>query len=221
MKISLIYFDFPFWRAEISRVALFFGNIPFENRIVTPDEFRKVKREGLLYDGTQIPFHQLPCLLIDGESLAQTGAIARFCGKLSGLYPKDPLLAAKADQFIDFATDITEIVATTGQDAGEKVRIQRRKELAEGILKDKLSILEKNIDFREKWICGSQIGLPDIAVWRLMGWLTGGALDGLPLDLLNPYERVKAICTQVDSNSKIQEWVKSTYPKGYNRGNFS
>ena len=31
MKISLIYFDFPFWRAEVARLSLFIGNIDFKD----------------------------------------------------------------------------------------------------------------------------------------------------------------------------------------------
>ena len=42
-----------------------------------------------------VPFHQLPVLEINGKIVGQTGAIARFCGKLSNLYPKDDFFAAK------------------------------------------------------------------------------------------------------------------------------
>ena len=31
MDIRVIYFDTPFWRAEVSRLALFIGDIPFED----------------------------------------------------------------------------------------------------------------------------------------------------------------------------------------------
>ena len=119
MKLSFIYLDFPFWRSEISKIALHIKRIEFENRVIMPEEFKRVKENGRLDDCTPIPHHQLPCLLVDGHALAQTGAIARFCGKLSGLYPKDnDLLAAKIDQFIDLATDITVLVANTGRDDG-------------------------------------------------------------------------------------------------------
>jgi len=82
MNISLIYLNFPFWRAETSRIALFFGNISFEDKRITSEEFQRVKENGILDDGTVIPFHQLPCLKVDNLSIAQTAAISRFCGKL-------------------------------------------------------------------------------------------------------------------------------------------
>ena len=85
MELSFIYFDFPFWRAEVGKIALFFKDIDFENRKITREEFQRVKIHGKLDDGTIIPFHQFPCLIVDGMSIAQTAGIARFCGKLSSL----------------------------------------------------------------------------------------------------------------------------------------
>ena len=61
-------------------------------------------------DGTLIPFHQLPVLVINGQSIAQTGGIARICGKLSGMYPEDIIEAGKVDQIIDTVTDINELL---------------------------------------------------------------------------------------------------------------
>ena len=89
MDITLIYFDFPFWRAEVSRIALFMGGIEFNDRRIDSEEFQRVKSNGCLDDGTLIPFGQLPVLVVNGVSVAQTGGIARFCGKLADLYPKD------------------------------------------------------------------------------------------------------------------------------------
>ncbi|MBT5344116.1 MAG: glutathione S-transferase, partial [Acidiferrobacteraceae bacterium] len=59
MELTFIYFDFPFWRAEVGKIALFMGGIDFENKIVDGEEFQRVKETGQLDDGTVIPFHQL------------------------------------------------------------------------------------------------------------------------------------------------------------------
>merc|ERR1712079_670040 len=46
--------------------------------------------------------------------VAQTGAIARYCGKQGGFYPRDDdLAAAKIDEIIDTATDITMAIGRT------------------------------------------------------------------------------------------------------------
>ena len=102
MELRLIYPDIPFWRAETSRLALFIGGIEFEDLRPSREEITKMKTDGTF------PFVHFPVLQVDGKTIEQTGAIARFCGKLSGLYPsKDEFAAAKVDEVIDLATDIT------------------------------------------------------------------------------------------------------------------
>ena len=213
MKISLIYFDFPFWRAEIARLSLFLGNIEFEDVRITKDEFQRVKSDGQLDNGIKIPFNQLPCLVVDEVSIAQTGGIARFCGKLANLYPQNNNLeAAKIDQFIDMATDLTVLVAST--------KVEDRNNLVIGELSRKLSILNKSIELSNNYLVNNNISIADIAIWRLMGWLTSGSLDGIPLDLLKEHENISKICLLVDKHPKVNEWIKKTYPRNYVRGNF-
>ena len=213
MKISLIYFDFPFWRAEIARLSLFLGNIEFEDVRITKDEFQRVKSDGQLDNGIKIPFNQLPCLVVDEVSIAQTGGIARFCGKLANLYPQNNNLeAAKIDQFIDMATDLTVLVAST--------KVEDRNNLVIGELSRKLSILNKSIELSNNYLVNNNISIADIAIWRLMGWLTSGSLDGIPLDLLKEHENISKICLLVDKHPKVNEWINNTYPKNYLRGNF-
>ena len=116
MDITLIYLDSAFWRAEVSRIALFMGGIEFNDRKINLEEFQRVKSNGCLDDGTLIPFGQLPVLIVDSVSVAQTGGIARLCGKLADLYPKDDdLLAAQIDQFIDFHTEVFNWILFSGK----------------------------------------------------------------------------------------------------------
>ena len=221
MKLTFIYLNFPFWRAEVSRIALFLSAIKFENRVVLSDEFQRVKADGKLDDGTVIPHHQLPCLIVDGLAIVQTGAIARYCGRLSGLYPNDnDLLAAQIDQVLDLATDITVLVSATGRMDNDQEKIRKRKALSDGELGRKLDILEKNIKPNCIWINGGSMGLEDIAIWRLMGWLSSGTLDGIPITILKNYPKIQRVCQNVDANPKIQEWIQLTYQKDYNRGNY-
>ena len=54
--------------------------VEFEDKIITD-------RAAWVATGVS-PFGQAPLLEVDGKPIAQTGAIARYCGKLSGHYPK-------------------------------------------------------------------------------------------------------------------------------------
>ena len=71
MEIKLIYFDMPFWRAEVARLPLFLSNIEFEDFRITSDDNRYLKEHGKLKDKTIIPFRQLPVLVVNGQSIAQ------------------------------------------------------------------------------------------------------------------------------------------------------
>lgn len=221
MKLTFIYFDFPFWRAEVGRIALFMGGIDFENRLVDGDEFNRVQQTGHLDDGTSIPFHQLPCLIVDGVPIAQTAGIARFCGKLSGMYPKDDdLLAGRIDQFLDFATDITELIFSTSRDDDDLIKKAKRETLASDDLPRKLQMLEKCINAESEWVVGLQLGLADLAIWRMMGWLSSGIVDGIPATLLSAFPKTAAVCRAVDAHPQIQDWVAKTYPDNYIRGHY-
>ena len=215
MYLKVYYSHPPFWRAEVLRISLFIGNISFEDVRISREEFREVVLTGKLRNGMSVPFHQLPVLEIDGKIVGQTGAIARFCGKLSGLYPKNDLLAAKVDQIIDTATDITNLVSPTVREKNEIIKKNTREKLSNKLLPRWFTYLE-NILENEKgstWFVDNKISIADIAIWRLLGWLKSGMLDGIPTNICNPYLKLKAVHTEVHKHPKVQEWMLKTYGK--------
>ena len=210
MKITLIYFNFPFWRAEISRISLYSCNIDFYDKRITSKEFQSVKEKGTLHDGTIIPFHQLPCLKVDNITIAQTGAISRFCGKLANLYPKENnIVAAKIDQFIDILTDITTIITST--------EVEHRDATFLNKVHRKLFILNKSIDEKHDYIVNNYFSIADIAIWSFVCWLTGGNIASVPKDIAKNYTNIINICRKVDNRDIVKNWVNKTFPKKYIR----
>jgi len=207
MQLRLSYFKFPFWRAEVSRLALFLGDVPFENHHPSRDEFQKMKAEG------ELPFGQLPILLVNGEAIAQTGAIARFCGKLSGLYPEDNALdAARVDQLIDAATDITNRVGLTMRIKDSDERLEARRVLARETLPLWLGYLESLLATSDSgFFVGENMTIADLAIWRLSAWLRGGILDGIPREILTPFPLLKAHCDRTEDTPRIREWMTEQY----------
>ena len=53
MKITLYYFKIPFWRAEVTRLSLFIGDIPFIDHRIEGDEYDEFKKTGKL---TEVSF---------------------------------------------------------------------------------------------------------------------------------------------------------------------
>ena len=208
MKLRLIYPDLPFWRAETSRLALFIGGIEFEDVRPSREEIPKMRTDGTF------PFGQFPVLQVDGKTIAQTGAIARFCGKLSGLYPSDDnYAAAKVDEVIDLCTDITIQMRPSIRETDPKLRTEMRKELSETILPRWLGFLEKLLeDNRDTgFFVGSSISVADLAVWRLCAWISGGIIDGIPTNLLEGFSLLSVHQREISNLPKVMEWVKKTH----------
>jgi len=208
MKLKLSYFPFPFWRAEISRVALFMADIEFDNHYVSFDDLRAMKKEGSL------PFGQVPILEVDGQLIAQTGAIARFCGKLSGLYPRDnDLEAALIDQFIDAATDITLLFSPTMFEKDQEKKLAARAQIAEKKLPRWLGYLEGQLGHDESgYVVGKRLTMADLTLWRITGWLGSGTLDGIPTDVLEDYPKLQSHFAAIDGLPKIRAWMDGRYP---------
>ena len=210
MNISIIYFNFPFWRAEVSRIALNIGKIKYDDIRVDRDEFIRVRSSGKLDNGTIIPFHQLPCLVVDNESIGQTAGIARYCGKLSGLYPSDDnLLAVKIDQYIDLMTDITVLTFNAGRDLEPEEKIIKRKEFFDQEFTRKFKMLEKNISNNGKTIIANNFNISDIALWSFVNWITSGSIDGFPNNILNDYPKIEKVFKYVKALPEIKNWVKN------------
>ena len=132
MKLTLYYFKIPFWRAEVTRLALFINNIDFVDHRISEEEYEVFKNKGELPNGKIAPFRQLPVLEVENKIIGQTCAIARYCGKLSGMYPSNnDFNAAKIDQILDAAQDINYIVNISGREKNLDKKLKARKKLSE------------------------------------------------------------------------------------------
>ena len=216
MKITLYYFKIPFWRAEVTRLSLYIGDIPFEDYRIEGNDYDKFKKTGKLPNKKIAPFKQLPVLDVDGKIFAQTGAIARFCGKLSGLYPKnDDYKAALIDQIIEGAQDINYLVTLSGRDKDLERKKIARDILATRHLPKWLRFLEDLLkqNTESVYFVASDLTIADLAIWRLLGWLKSGMLDGVPTTILDNYENLNKLREQIYKNPKVIKWMNEVYGK--------
>ena len=212
--IKIYYSHTPFWRAEVLRVSLFISNIPFEDVRISREEFINMIKTGYLPNGKKVPFHQLPVIEVDGEIIGQTGAIARYCGKISNLYSNDDINAAKIDQIIDAATDITNLVSPTIREKDEQKKVEDRLLLKNKLLPRWFRYLENILsESTSDWFVENKMTIADIAMWRLLGWLISGIIDGIPPTIVDSYPKLKNIHTNVHHHPKVQEWMLKTYGK--------
>ena len=59
---------------------------------------------------------------------------------------------------------------------------------------------------------GSSMTIADLAMYRLVGWISGGVLDGLPTNLVDSYPQIKANVEATKSNEKVKAYLAEKYP---------
>ena len=211
MNIRLTYFNAPFWRAETSRIALHLGGIPFEDERMSHDQFRDLKASG------KLPYGQLPILEVDGVVIAQSLAIARFCGRQSGLYPMENAVdAARVDEILDTASQITDLLHPSMREENMEKRAAMRQKLATETLPSWLGFLAKRLlsSGETHYFVGGQLTVADLAIWRLLGWISGGYLDGIPTDVINVQPVLNTHFQNIDQHSGVRLWMDQHYPSG-------
>lgn len=211
-SLRLWYLDHHFWRAECVRLALFMGNVPFEDKRVGYDE---------LYGSGMLTFGTFPALEVNGRPIAQTHAMAAYVGKLTGYYPDDPWLQAKVDEVFGGLTDATDLVTGTMGIRNPNQKIQTRQSYCQqdGRLTMLLSGLEGLLvqNGGNGLFAGDQVTVADLAVWRAVDWLSCGVLDGIPRNYISSaFPNMWTLYQKIDGLPKVLEW-KQKNPHHYRR----
>lgn len=199
-SIKLYYGNMNFWRAECVRMAFFMGDVPFEDiRDMNRDELKE-----------KLTFGAIPILEVGDKILSQTQAMANYAARLAGIHPKDAWEAAKVDECISGCTDVTGTIGTTFRIKDEEEKIKTRKELCDkdGRLWMHLNGLNKICTANDgAYSVGSTLTVADLAIWRLVGWVDSGKLDGIPVNYgSDTFPALATLVKAVDDNEKVKEW---------------
>lgn len=211
--LKLIYLDHHYWRAECARLALYLADVPFEDARMGYDD---------MYSSGALTFGTFPALVVGGKGvLNQTQAIASYVGKLTGFYPADPFLQAKADEVIDGLTDISDLVTDTMQERDGQRKIQWRQHLIGS--NGRMAMLLNGLETLCKQngcnghMAGPELTVSDFAVWRAVGWFSSGTIDGIPPTYIQKtFPNLYAVHAAVDALPKVQKW-KAAHPHHYRR----
>ncbi|CAN0017992.1 unnamed protein product [Ectocarpus sp. 12 AP-2014] len=210
-SITLTYFDIP-GPAEAIRLAFYVGGIPFKDRRVSRQEFAKIKQGpfALSCHIPDLPFAQLPILTVDEEVFPQSAAILRYAGKIGGLYPSDPIAAAKVDAVIDCMFDIQAAIRPSIYETNAQRKLSMRKELSEVTLPLWLQYLERWLERAgTTFFVGEEITICDLVIYTRMKWLRRGVLVGIPDTILRNFRRVRAHSEAVASHPKVDDYYKN------------
>jgi glutathione S-transferase len=174
-KLELTYFDMDGGRGEPARLALFIGGIPFTDDRISFAEFQQKR---LSY-----PFARLPVLKIDDTPVTESTGILRYVGKLAGLYPSDPLEAARCDEVMGAVEDAAALVMQTFVIADAEEKRAAREGLAANQLPLILSRLQERLG-DEHWFVEQRLTVADLRVFVWLRSFASGILDHIPTDLV-------------------------------------
>lgn len=205
-KLKLTYF-FSTGRAEAIRLALTIAGIPFEDEHVSCTEFATIK--------SSLPFHKLPVLRVDSQGpVAQSHAILRYVGTLSGLYPaNDPVKALRVDELLSIIDEghNNPLWSESFIEDPEK-KLAMRSSIAHETIPKMLGFLDSRVNSRiGPYATGPELTVADLAIASLVMFLESGDLEGVPADTAKPFKNLARIVHLVNNHPKVQDW-RQTHP---------
>ena len=202
VSLCLRYFPFP-GRAGAIRDTLHIGGVTFEDVHVSYEQFRELKSNN------ELPFGALPVLDVETTSghmrVAQSNAILRFAGRMSGLYPvDDEVQALKIDEALDMCEETYEVLSPSLHEADMERKMAMRLILAEETLPRWTADFERLLvsNGSTGFVVGDSLTVADLKLYWFCDFLTSGDLDGVPTSLLDEFKTVIAWYKNIDAVRK-------------------
>jgi len=193
--IKLTYFNAR-GRAEPARLILAQAGIEYEDIRIEREEWAALK--------PKIPMGQLPCMEVEGKTICQSMAIARYCASRYGLAGNNALEAALADQAVDAISDITTELFKAMFERDEEKKGEMAKVLKEEKLPAWLTMMEAVLQKQGgKHFTGSSLSWADILVFHMVSSLK----DRWSPDL-SSHPCLSSLVTMVGSLPNIKAWIQ-------------
>mmetsp|Transcript_15633 Transcript_15633/g.28045 ORF Transcript_15633/g.28045 Transcript_15633/m.28045 type:complete len:215 (+) Transcript_15633:91-735(+) len=203
--IELLYFNIA-GKARFIRLAFAIGGVEFKDTRLSRDGFNKAKEAG------ECPYGQLPVLKVKGEALAQSTAILRYVGKITGLYPEDPILAAKVDSYMDLVEEPWDMLTNTMfplrrglKDWTDQEKKEIRVTLNNEIIPAKLKFLDAVLQGSKSGYFLDKISIADLKVHTFYKWLQMGILDHVSTADYN-LPGIEKMVDMVDKHPAVVKW---------------
>uniref|UniRef100_A0A7S2RA06 Glutathione S-transferase n=1 Tax=Mucochytrium quahogii TaxID=96639 RepID=A0A7S2RA06_9STRA len=193
--LKLTYFPLKA-RAEPIRLALTVGKLKFEDERISVEEFFKRKPE--------FTFGSVPVMEVDGQQFAQSGPMLRYAGKITNLYPQDPLEALKVDQIIAGIEDLQGVLFPVVWESDQANKVAMIDNFMDTAFHRYCTGVESLIE--GEWCIGSQMTIADLMVYVLGLTFSEGMFEGIPKDSLKAYKKITQVCKAVGSQPLVKAW---------------
>jgi prostaglandin-H2 D-isomerase / glutathione transferase len=189
------YFDGP-GRGELTRLAFVASGIAFDdNRI---DFYTYGDAERALQ-----PLGKVPVLEFDGVKYPQSLALARYVGKLGGLYPADPLEALQVDVLIETLTEVRSFAADIRwRTTDEAVKAEKSKILLEETLPKYFGFVETYL--KGPFLFGDKLTLADLIIFDIC---ENSLKDDQPEFDLSQYAKIEILVNAVRANERVAAYL--------------
>eukprot|EP01088_Endostelium_zonatum_P005620 TRINITY_DN17374_c0_g1_i2.p1 TRINITY_DN17374_c0_g1~~TRINITY_DN17374_c0_g1_i2.p1 ORF type:complete len:172 (+),score=37.84 TRINITY_DN17374_c0_g1_i2:88-603(+) len=154
------------------------------------------------------PWGTLPTLELEQGVIGQSGAMLRFVGKKTNLYPKDDFEAAQVDDLIGGFDDLVIALrpAIVEQDPAKKKEYQTA---ALGDMKNYLEKIERFLQQNKssKFCVGSGPTIADLKIFTFIN--AAPAFPWIPTDYFTSYTRINEVYQAVGQLQKIKDYYAS------------
>ncbi|TMW59774.1 hypothetical protein Poli38472_004843 [Pythium oligandrum] len=199
-KIKLTYFNGAA-RAESIRLAFYIGNVPFEDVRLSFQEFGALKET--------FPYGQLPVLEVDGEVIAQSEAMLRFAGRLTGLYPvNDPVAALKIDELLGSMDELSSKMSPSFREQDPDKKKALREEMANTIIPRYLGLIDRRLAQLKEYAVfkTDSLFIHELLINNFVRWMKMGVVDHVPTTVCDGYAAVDALAAKVTTHPKVVEY---------------
>jgi len=200
-KLKIEYFNSP-GRGEAARACLWIADIPFEDVRMTFPEFLARKAAGAY------PRGQVPVLYVNDTIIPQSNAIARYCAKLAGLYPTDPVEALKVDAIVDSYNDAIIPIGLAYREKDATRQEELKKAIIDTSLPDFLGYVEGIVAANGTgFAVGNSLTFVDILLLQgIYDRLATKRIDWFPATLVDKFPKFKAWAENIEKNDKVKKW---------------
>ena len=151
------------------------------------------------------PLGQLPLLEVEGETLAQSVAIARYLARQHGLAGNTEIAAAQADMVIDSLADIMGPVAAMMRETDEQRKADMKTRFSSETLPGWLTMLERLLTRRGgKYFAGGELTWADLAVFNVIDNMNGRLADFN----IEDYPNLENLTVMVRDLPNIKKWLQ-------------
>ena len=142
---------------------------------------------------------------MEGESLAQSVAIARYLARKHGLAGKTEIAAAQADMVIDTLADLMGPVAAMMREKDEQKKADMKKVFSSETLPGWLTMLERLLTRRGgKYFAGGELTWADLAVFNVIDNMNGR----LAVFNIEEYPNLDKLTVMVRELPNISKWLQ-------------